>query len=151
MRAARKSYKAGVYLPLFINISLWTAQRKRAVLGLQWEPNEEGGHVDLERGVIHFPPEGRAQTKKRKTKCVIPARSVLMLRAAKRRTKRYVIERPGRPHERLNDIANSFETACFAAGLEMKGVRRVTPHTLGHTSITWMLERDHIRLTQSDV
>ena len=122
------------YLVPFILISLYSGARKRSVLALQWEPNTDGGHVDLERGLIDFNPVGRATTKKRKPRIPIPPRLFWILRRQRRTTTRWVIERAN--GDRLADVKKGFGEATQAAGL--KGV---TPHTLVHTSVTWLVQQ----------
>ena len=130
--AARSEPKSRLYLPLFILIGLLTAARRDAILTLQWQPNTQGGYVDLEHGFIDFAPVGRRQTKKRRTRIPIPRRLMVMLRLARQRTTQYVIEHNGKP---VKLIRRSFASACKRAGLS-----DVVPHTLRHTSITWMVQ-----------
>ena len=52
LRAARRSTKARLHLPLFILLALYTGARKGAILALRWP------QIDLERGRIDLnPPE----------------------------------------------------------------------------------------------
>lgn len=130
--AAKSEPKARFHLPLFILLGLYTGARKASILTLQWQPNTSGGWVDLDRGVIDFNAVGRIQTKKRRSKIPIPRRLLTFLKFARKRTRQFVIEADG---QSLNDIKRSFSTAAKKARTE-----EVTPHTLCHTSITWMVQ-----------
>jgi integrase len=128
-----------LYLPLFILIGLYQGARKEAILSLQWQPNTEGGYVDLDRGFIDFNPVGRAQSKKRRARVPIAARLLPWLRVARKITRQYVLECHGQP---LGDLKASFATAAKAAGMP-----NVHPHTLRHTCVTWLL-RDGLDVWQ---
>lgn len=165
IRAARKDKRSRGYLPLFVLTGLYMAQRKDAILSLQWVPNFTGGWVDLEQGVIHWKADMEVESNKRRPKAPIPKRLYRFLSNARSRTRQYVFERSakgpdGRPRLMpINNIKHSFATAACNAGLgtlENKAVFRksrgktvrenvahtdVTPHILRHTGITWMLQR----------
>ncbi|MBP2232867.1 integrase [Azospirillum agricola] len=126
----RLSYN--LHLPLFILIGLYQGARKEAILGLQWQPNTEGGYVDLDRGFIDFNPIGRAQTKKRRARVPIAARLLPWLKVARKATRQFVIECDGQP---IRDVKISFRNAAIAAGMQ-----EVHPHTLRHTCVTWLLQ-----------
>lgn len=132
LRAARREPKARWHLPLFILICLYCGPRRSSVLALQWQPNTQGGWVDLERGLIDFNPLARTQSKKRRARTPIPDRLLPFLRYARRRTRQYVIEVDGQP---VKAIKRSFATAARNAGLS-----DVTPHILKHTAITWLAQ-----------
>ena len=134
IRAARGEPKARWHLPLFDLIGLRTGARKDAILTLQWMENTTGGWVDLDAELIYWRPYGRGQTKKRRPRATpIPSKLLRFLRYARWRTQRYVIEIDGEP---VKNIKRAFNTACNKAGLE-----DVTPHTLRHTCVTWMMQR----------
>jgi len=144
LRAARKLKRSKGYLPLFILLGLYCGARKEALLTLQWQPNAQGGWVDLERGVIDFRKAGQAQTNKRRATVPIPPRLLPFLKAARRRTRKYVLEyRPPTDRERaagvisvpVTDPKKAFATAAIAAGLG-----NVHPHTLRHTAVTWLVQ-----------
>lgn len=120
-----------LHLPLFILIGLYHGARKEAILGLQWQPNTQGGYVDLERGFIDFNPLGRAQTKKRRARVPIAPRLLPWLKVARRITRQYVVECDGKP---VGDVKVGFAATAKAAGLA-----GVHPHTLRHTCVTWLL------------
>jgi len=135
LRAAWKRKEAGLYLTDFILIGIYMGARKEAILSLQWQPNTAGGWIDLERGVIDFMPVGRAQTKKRRATSPIPNRLLARLRRIRARTRQFVIEAEGQP---IKNIRKSFESACADAGLD-----DVTPHTLRHTAVSWLMQDGH--------
>lgn len=128
IRAARQSPKARKHLSLFILIGIYTCTRKAAILGLQRSANTTGGWVDLDRRLIYRKSDSKTQTKKRQPPAPIPPRLRRFLNGGGR----YLIEHNGKP---LKDIKRAFATACREAGLE-----GVTPHTLRHTGITWIVQ-----------
>ncbi|MBI5119817.1 MAG: site-specific integrase [Rhodospirillales bacterium] len=132
IRAARQLERAKTYLPRFIMLGLYTGARKEAILGLQWQSNTVGGRVDLERGLIDYRKPGQAQTAKRRTAIPVPPRLQNALRAARKTTRQYVLEFQGQP---IGDMKKAFAAAARAAGL-----RDVTPHTLRHTAVTWLVQ-----------
>lgn len=114
------------YLNLFIRIGLGTGARHRAILTLTWD------RVDLEKGRIDFREPGKAETKKRRPNAPVNDKLLRLLRAAKRVSEGdYVIMHRGGP---LKSIKKAFAEACKRAKLW-----DVTPHTLKHTYITWLL------------
>lgn len=128
LRAARGVGQASGYLPLFILMGLYTAARKEAILTLRW------AQVDLKRWQIDFNPPGREQTSKGRSVIPVPVPLRHFLYHARRRGTAFgtVIQRDGKP---LGDIKRGFSSACRAAGLT-----DVTPHTLRHTAISWMVQ-----------
>lgn len=155
IRASRLEPKARRHLPTFLLLATYSVHRSQAVLSLQWQPNTEGGWIDLERGLIDFNPVGRAPTKKRRSMIPIPRKLLLHLRYVRQRTKKFVIECEG---ERVKSVKRSFRTACRnadpgratarknrnlpkAARLPPAGLKNVVRHTLRHTGCTWMMQR----------
>jgi integrase len=95
-KAARRSDKAQLYLPLFILLGLYTGRRKEAILSLRW------CQVDLQAGLIDFDGTAR-RTKKRKGVIPIPPNLLSHLIRARRRGTElgYVLHRNG---ARIGDI-----------------------------------------------
>jgi integrase len=126
IRAALRSRKVRLYLPLFILLALYTGRRKETILSLRWH------QVNLDAGTINF-EQGR-RTKKRKGSIPIPPRLLPHLIRARRRGSDlgYVLHRDG---ERIGDIKKGFGAACARAGLQ-----DATPHVLKHTAITWAMQ-----------
>ena len=114
------------HLRLFVEIGLHTGARSGAILALTWD------RVDLHERIIDFRPVGEIETKKRKVAQPINADLLAILSAAKETAvSEYVIARAG---DVVGSIKHGFASACERAGLT-----NVTPHTLRHTVITWML------------
>ena len=128
LRASRTP-QARLYMPLFILMGLYTGRRKEAMLSLRWP------QVDLVAGLIHFDNPGRRRTKKQRGTVRIPPRLLPHLRRARRRGTDlgYVIHADG---QRIGDIKKAFAGACSRAGLD----KDVTPHTLRHTTATWLMQ-----------
>jgi integrase len=121
----RASRKVANHLPWFIILSLYSGQRKQAVLKLTWD------RVDLERGIINW--EYGSASKKKRPLQPMPDELKLFLRLLARHGKKGpVINMGGRA---IKDIRKGLDVAMTKAGIE-----NATPHTLKHTAITWMLQ-----------
>lgn len=146
LREARKSHRGRLHLPLFILIAFYTGARRTAILQLQWQPNLQGGWVDLERGVIDF--RGPRQTKKRRVPIPIPHRLMTFLRHARKRTRQYVIEFEARRYEdpKTGEIVierrpiKDPKKALGTAG-EKAGLGHVFTHLLKHSAISFLASR----------
>ena len=144
-------WSTNIHLVMFILIGLYHGARRSAILGLQWQPNTEGGYVDLDRGFIDFNPIGRAQTKKRRARVPIAPRLLPWLRIAREKTRQYVIEADGKP---IANIKTVFAATAIDTGMwewrdiigprdgQPKRVQTPTvhPHSLRHTCVTWLLQ-----------
>jgi integrase len=114
------------HLRLFVQIGLATGARSGAILSLEWD------RIDLEEGVIDFRPPDARETVKRKVAQPINADLHRVLtEAGAVATSNWVISRAGGS---VDSIKHGFSSACERAGLV-----DVTPHTLRHSAITWML------------
>ncbi len=126
IRAARKMDAR--HLVMFIRIAMYTAARATAILELTWD------RVDLETGRIDFRIPGEIETKKKRPNAPINFILLRALRAARKKSNgTHVIWYRSGP---IGLIRKSFIDACRLA--KIKGV---SPHTLKHTAITWMLRR----------
>jgi len=131
LHSARVLPKARHHLPLMILIALYTARRKEAISALRWH------QVNLVNGTIDFRRQGEAETRKKRGKVRIHRKLLGHLRRVKARQNAgdldFVIQWRGR---RARDIKKS-----FARAVELSGIQKdVTPHTMKHTCITWMLQ-----------
>jgi len=115
------------HLVLFIRVGLYTAARATAILELTWD------RVDLVQGRIDFRLPDEVETKKRRPNAHVNFKLVRALRAARKKTNHsHVIAYQGRS---IGLIRKSFLKVA-----EDAGVKKVSPHTLKHTCITWMLQ-----------
>ncbi|MBF0169081.1 MAG: site-specific integrase [Alphaproteobacteria bacterium] len=141
--ATRKLDRSGGYLALFVRMAVYTGQRKEAILGLQWQPNLAGGHVDLERGQIDFRKPGN-QSDKRRSAIPIPPRLRIALTAARTRTSQYVIEyrRPNATERAagIQAIPVGDVKKALARAADLAGVPGVTAHVFRHTAVTWLVQ-----------
>lgn len=119
------------HLRRFILLALYTGTRKDALLNLQWEASDTGGHVDLKNGVIYRQSAKARRTKKRQTPVRVPRRLLCHLRTWKSESPWVVEYRSGR----VGDIKKSWNSARDRAGLD-----GITPHVLRHTAITWAMQ-----------
>lgn len=132
--AARRHHR----LVRFILIGLYTGTRKDAILRLKWTPSLTTGYIDLASGIMHRMGRAEMATAKRRTPCRIP--DGLM------------------PHLRrwaASDLANGWADVCHLHGASSRSIktswasararaglgRDVTPHTLRHTAVTWLMQR----------
>lgn len=145
LRGARAHGKLSRHLADFILHGLYTGSRKATILTMHIDtPSTTGGHVDTERGWLYRKPMGKTQTKKRQGDAPLPKAYLNYLRIQARNGRRYVVQ----DHRgyRVGSIKTAWRTARNAA-MELaaeKGIRidlsDVTPHTLKHTAISWMLQ-----------
>lgn len=129
-RVTRPNY----HVARFILIALYTATRHAAVLGLRWERNARSGSIDLKERRIYRRGTEERETRKRRRPCPIPDRLLPHLRRWRRLT---VIG----PAEYAGEIIQRQKTGFEAARRLAKLGDEVTPHTLKHTCITWMLQK----------
>ena len=88
----------------FVMIALETAQRKSAILELKWD------QVDLENNKIHFNPEGRTQTnKKRPTVPISPILRPVLERAKEEAHNAYVLDKATSIDDQLKTLAHNLD------------------------------------------
>lgn len=117
------------HVRLAVLLALHTTARIGSILALTWD------RVDLERRLIDFREPGRAATKKRRVRGV-PINETLaeaLLAAHAVRTCEAVVEYGGR---RIVSLKHAYADAVARAGLG----DGVTPHTLRHTAISWLVQ-----------
>lgn len=119
------------HIARFILIGLYTGTRAGAIATAS--PYRGIGHswVDLDAGQFQRLAEGKRATKKRQPLVRLPSRLVAHMR--RWRLKTHFIEWNGKP---VASVKVGFASAVRLAGLEGK----VHPHTLRHTSATWMMQ-----------
>ena len=130
LRAARKSDKARLHLPLYILLGVYCGTRRNALTALQWQPNTAGGWTTW-TGVIDF-QGGERRTKQKRSLVPIPRRLRVFLELARKRTRQYVVEYNGQP---IVDPKRALATAGRVAGLG-----HVHSHLLRHTAVTWLVQ-----------
>lgn len=119
------------HIARFILIGYYTGTRAGAIATASPIRAEGRSYVDLETGVFHRLADGKKATKKRQPPVRLPARLLAHMR--RWRIKTHFIEWNGKP---VQSVKTGFRTAVKEAGLEGK----VHPHTLRHTSATWMMQ-----------
>lgn len=111
-------------LLLFIQIAMNTGARPSSILELKWF------QIDLPSRLIHFNPEGRAQTHKYRPTVYINDGLLVALKTAKKSSE-YVLGG-------IKSVKHAFRRAC-----ERAKIKGVTPYTLRHTAITWAIRDGH--------
>jgi integrase len=116
----------------FVLVGIYTARRSQAIVQARLEPSKDSGWFDLERGLFH-PAPGRKKTKKQQPIIPVPPELLRHLRRRRHNGAVYAVEWHG---HRLSKMDYAFREACRAVGL-----RGVTPHTLRHTCVTWLMQK----------
>ena len=116
----------------FILVGLYTGTRASAICGAALERVAGAGYIDLEHGIFYRRPAGAAETKKRRPPAPLAQRLLAHLRRWKRRGQRFAVEWNDAP---VKDVDKAFRRNARAAGMS-----DVTPHTLRHTSATWLMQ-----------
>lgn len=123
------------HLARFILIGLYTGTRAGAIASASWAAASGRSYIDLERGVFYRLAQGARATKKRQPPAPIPARLLAHMRRWKEMgiSKEYPVEYHGQP---IKSVKVAMARAVDIAGLEPG----VTPHTLRHTAVTWLMQ-----------
>jgi integrase len=129
----RRMFQPSYHVARFILIGLYTGTRHEANLNMRWGVNSKGGWFDLDHCVMYRRGEAEVDTNKRRVPAPIPDRLLPHLKRWRRMT-----------------IVGPVEYASRLILKERKGWDRarelarlgndVTPHTLKHTCITWLLQ-----------
>jgi integrase len=124
----------GKHLARFILVGLYTGTRAGAICGASLDRLSGRGYIDLDAGVFYRRAAGAKETKKCQPPVRLPARLLAHLRRWGRLglCQAAVVEWNGKPIGRIN---KAFARAARAAGLE-----GVSPHTLRHTAVTWLMQ-----------
>jgi integrase len=112
-----------LHVKTFIALALHTAARSAAILELTWQ------QVNLETGILHL---GEGHGNKRRG--IVPINDALrpyLEQASKAATCPYVVEHGS---SRVGSIKTGFKAAARRAC-----VAGISPHTLRHTAVTWMV------------
>ena len=130
--------RTGRHIARFILVGLYAGTRNDAVLGASFEKGEGRSWIDMEKGVFHRLREGQRKTKKQQTPARLPDRLMLHLRRWREKglSKTAIVEWHGKA---VKSVKTGFASAVRAAALE----KHVTPHTLRHTSATWLMDEGH--------
>lgn len=113
-------------LSAFLHVAINTGARPSSIFQLKWF------QVDLEKRLIHFNPEGRAQNRKFRPTVYINDSLLSFLHLANMQKKNeYVCGG-------VRGLRESFRKACKAAGIS-----GVTPYVLRHTAATWVVREGY--------
>ncbi|MCL5778865.1 hypothetical protein M1105_17975 [Limibaculum sp. FT325] len=116
----------------FTQLSVYNGIRKEAVPRLQSQPNTEGGHVDLARGLIYGRSAFTRESSKSQPPVRIPRQRLGHLHLWRGLSRQYVVENfDGMP---LGDIKTAWREIHERAGVDY-----AKPHTTRHTAITWAM------------
>jgi integrase len=126
-------FQPSYHVARFILIGLYTGTRHEANLAMRWGVNSKSGWFDLQHGVMYRRGEGEADSSKKRTPAPIPDRLLPHLKRWRRITATGPVEYAGRL---IAKERTGWDRACELAGLGDE----VTPHTLKHTCITWLLQ-----------
>jgi integrase len=140
LRACRKprdnNQVMAAHVARLIRLCLATGSRSGAMLALSWMPQLKGGWIDVENGIIYRRAAGEANSSKRRPPTVLPENDRRMCQRWKaldaKKAITSVIHFHGSPVKKLR---RSWTAIVKAAGL----AGDVTPHTLKHTAVTWMV------------
>ena len=155
LRAARRLRFP--HLVRYILIGVYTGTRDDRIRRLRWLRATHDGYLDVKRGILYRAGSAEEQSTKLAPAMILPDRMLAHVRRWKavdeaaglshvityspppprhpgaiRRAEREGRTRDPKP---VGDIHKSWATVVAAAGLD----RDVTPHTLKHTCISWML------------
>lgn len=123
----------------FILIGLYTGTRSSAICGAALGKSETTGWVDLDRGVFYRRAATAKVTKKRQTPVTLPSRLLAHMRRWKRMGLGFAVEWNGKP---VRTLKKAFKRAVSDARVDDQPIEApVTPHTLRHTSATWLMQR----------
>lgn len=122
-----------------ILIGFYTGTRPGAVLKTRWLQSTDGGWFDLDAGILHRKPQGRAETAKRQPKVRIHRKLMVHLRYWKARDlERGIVSVVHYQGQAIRTkLRRSWDTVRRDAGHD----RKDGPHILRHSCATWLMER----------
>jgi integrase len=123
------------HLARFILIGLYTGTRAAAIASASPVALEGRSFIDVDRGIFYRLPQGAAATSKRQPPVPLPPRLLAHLRRWRDKgiAKHHFVEFNGRP---VKSVKTAFKRAVSLSKLQGK----VSPHTLRHTSATWLMQ-----------
>jgi integrase len=135
----RDNFHNSKHIARFILIGLYTGSRAGDICNASLVPSINRGYVDLDRGIYRRKPDDKRETSKRQPTTPLPPRLLAHMRRWHRLgiSKHSVIEYHGKT---IGRVRKGWDNAVEAAGLATDDKRKkITPHTLRHTSISWYL------------
>jgi len=120
------------HLVRYMLLGVYTGTRDDRLRRLRWLRASLDGYIDTRRGILYRAGFAEEQTSKRAPPMILPDRLLGHVRRWAAQGGSHVITYRGEP---VGDIHKSWATTVKAAGLGSD----VTPHTLKHTAISWML------------
>lgn len=125
------------HISVFVAILFCTGARHHAITELQWDRIDfEAGTIDFNVDTDHNPMSKSYKKGRAKVLMSRVAREALIQAYIGRQTD-YVIEHGGKP---VRDCRGGFANAVKRAGI----TKRVTPHTIRHTVVSWLQDRPDI-------
>jgi integrase len=123
----------------FILIGLYTGTRAAAIAAASPKRHEGLAYVDLEAGIYYRLARGKRATNKRQPPAPLPDRLLAHMRrwVEKKIVAECFVEWNGAP---IKSVKNAFARAVEVAQLDLSH-GNVTPHTLRHTTATWLMQR----------
>ena len=116
----------------FTLVGLYTGSRAGRICGASFYPAPGFGYIDTDAGLFYRKPPGEKVTNKRAPPVPLPPRLLAHLKRWKENGQRFVVEWDKRP---VKTVRKAFGNVV--SGLKLKDV---TPHTLRHTSATWLMQ-----------
>ena len=124
-------------LARFIILGVGTGTRHSALLGLEWEKNERGGHVDLSAENLFRTTGGKAETKKRQPPTRLGTR--LLSHLGRWKAQDTLIRHTGNIIHNDRAAIERMRTPWNEA-VQRAGLDHVTPHIMRHTRATWLMQ-----------
>jgi integrase len=138
-KRGRDNFHSSKHVARFVLIGLYTGSRAGDICNASLVPSINRGYVDLDRGVFRRKPDNKKETSKRQPTIPIPPRLLAHMRRWHRLgiSNHSVIEHHGKT---IGRIRKGWDSAVEAADLATDDKRKkITPHCLRHTSISWYL------------
>lgn len=135
-RAVRRNGRVeGYHVSRVVRLGLATGTRSKAMLELAWMAQVKGGWIDLDNGILFRRGWRDRETSKRRAPVALPPKALAMCRRWKAMDDRDGINSV--IHYRKAPVAKLRNS--WAAVAKASGLHDVTPHTLKHTAVSWML------------